>query len=238
MGQLKCDVCGGRITVQAGGEYGECESCGANYSLGRMREIASGVKVSVTGTKEDVEQWHALLDTYLRAFDYDAVESTVKKILEASPEDARANELYNKLRFARRYFEISNGILLKYTGTAEKVEILGGITGIGEKAFYKCGHVTSVAIPGCVTNIGYAAFSFCGCLKSITIPDGVISIDDYAFSYCNNLTSVIISDSVVSIGNGVFLGCDNITDIRYPESLRDSNAIREVDRTLGMKKRI
>ena len=32
MGQLVCDVCGGKIIVQAGGSYGVCENCGATLT--------------------------------------------------------------------------------------------------------------------------------------------------------------------------------------------------------------
>lgn len=82
MEKLQCDVCGGKIIVQAGGKYGECANCGANYSLERMREIYAGIKVSVTGSDEDVTQWKQLVNTYFSAFDYKAAEQVLKKILD------------------------------------------------------------------------------------------------------------------------------------------------------------
>lgn len=63
MEKLKCDICGGRIEIEAGGRRGVCVNCGTAYSMDRMREMLSGVKVSVTGSNEDVEQWKTLVNT-------------------------------------------------------------------------------------------------------------------------------------------------------------------------------
>ena len=65
MNKLVCDICGGKITIREGGEQGICEYCGANYSLGRIREIVNGIKVSQTGSAEVVEQWRVLIQKYL-----------------------------------------------------------------------------------------------------------------------------------------------------------------------------
>ncbi len=55
--------------------------------------------------------------------------------------------------------EIENGVLIKYKGNAENVEIPGGIYSIGS-----------------------GAFEDNGLLKNVTIPDSVTSIEDYAFA--------------------------------------------------------
>lgn len=126
MNKLICDICGGAIVVQAGGKYGVCDSCGANYTLDRMREIASGIKVSQTGSKEDVEQWKALLNTYLTAFDWDAAESTVKKILEAVPADEYSLDVYKKLQTWKDYV-IKDETLLEYKGISNVIDIPYGV---------------------------------------------------------------------------------------------------------------
>lgn len=121
---------------------------------------------------------------------------------------------------------------------------LGGypVTGIGEKAFYKCTALTGVTIPdgvltigtsafeGCnklisvsigkgVTAIGERAFWVCSKLNSITIPDSVTSIGDSAFYGCDALASVTLGNSVTTIGNSAFSGCDGLTSITIPDSV-------------------
>lgn len=56
MNRLRCDICGGQIEMQPD-KRGLCLNCGTSYSLATMKEMFAGVKVSVTGSNEDVEQW-------------------------------------------------------------------------------------------------------------------------------------------------------------------------------------
>ena len=93
------------------------------------------------------------------------------------------------------------------------VVIEGGVTSIGDNAFYNCKNLTSVTIGNSVTSIGEYAFYGCKLLTSVTIPDSVASIGDYAFSNCTGLTSVTIPDSVTSIGDGAFDYCTGLTSV-------------------------
>ena len=116
--------------------------------------------------------------------------------------------------------------------------IPGGVTSVGEEAFYQCGSLKEVVIPDSVTSIGYGAFYLCGRLTSIEIPDsvtsmglrafvgchsltrvvignGITSIEDGAFADCSSLTSVVIGDSVTSIDSSAFLGCSSLTSITF-----------------------
>ena len=79
---------------------------------------------------------------------------------------------------------------ISYNGTTYSV------TSIGDRAFYYCSGLTSVAIPNGVTSIGGSAFYGCSGLTSVTIPNSVTSIAGYAFYECNGLTS-IVSNAVV-----------------------------------------
>ena len=109
-------------------------------------------------------------------------------------------------------FEIENGVLTRYTGTASEVVIPDGVTSIGSDAFWECKNLTSVTIPESVTSIAWRAF----CL-------------------CNNLTSITIPASVTSIGNPAFISCNGLTDIRVEEnnpkydSRENCNAIIETE---------
>lgn len=78
-------------------------------------------------------------------------------------------------------FEIEDGVLKKYTGTATEVVIPEGVTSIGERAFVDNSKIISVSIPKSVTNIGTFAFAGCYALTGICIPAKVVSIGSYTF---------------------------------------------------------
>ena len=103
-------------------------------------------------------------------------------------------------------------------GVNGNVVIPDSVTSIGNRAFFGCSGLTSVAIPNSVTSIGYRAFSGCRGLTSVTIPDSVTNIGEYAFYYCTGLTSVAIPDSVTSIGNRTFFGCGGLKMLSVPGS--------------------
>lgn len=127
-------------------------------------------------------------------------------------------------------------------GNVKTIELPDTLTGIGNKAFYRCDNLTDINIPDGVSTIGDEAFARCtsltdvhlpasltsvsdtlfgGCtsLKSISIPDGVTSIGDWAFSQCKDLTSVTLPDSLTYIGEYAFDGCTNLKSITIPDSV-------------------
>lgn len=188
MNKLICDICGGAIVVQAGGKYGICDSCGANYTLDRMREIATGIKVSQTGSKEDVEQWKTLLNTYLSAFDWEAAETTVKKILEAAPSDEYSLDIYNKLQSWKDYV-IKDGTMVEYKGISNEIDIPCGVKCLDFR-FVKSDYMKDgikIIIPDTVERIENFAFSNLLCrrlhqgLAEVFIPNSVKYINDNAF---------------------------------------------------------
>ena len=77
----------------------------------------------------------------------------------------------------------------------------------------------TLVIPDEVKRIGERAFYKCGTLTSVTIPKSVTSIGDEAFSGCSGLTSVTIPDSVTNIGCSAFCWCSNLTDVHYQGDL-------------------
>jgi len=93
------------------------------------------------------------------------------------------------------------------------VEVMDGVTSIGDLAFSGCGSLTSITIPESVTSIGEWAFSGCGSLTAINIPDGVTSIGDGAFSVCGSLTAITLPEGVTSIGHSAFVGCLSLKDV-------------------------
>ena len=93
----------------------------------------------------------------------------------------------------------------------QNTKIPNSVTTIGERAFYGCSGLTSIAIPNSVTTIEWYAFYRCSKLTSVTIPNSVTSIGYDAFESCFNLTSVTIPNSVTSIKSFAFFGNRNLS---------------------------
>ncbi|MBQ9976692.1 MAG: leucine-rich repeat domain-containing protein [Clostridia bacterium] len=88
------------------------------------------------------------------------------------------------------------------------LEVLDGVTTLGNYAFYKCTKATSVILPDSITSVGQGAFRTCPRLTSITLPETVTKIEANAFNGCAALTSVNIPDAVTEIGKDIFVKCN------------------------------
>ena len=121
-------------------------------------------------------------------------------------------------------FVIEDGVLTKYTGTAEKVVIPDGVTMIGYYAFAACSDITEIIIPDSVTNITQWAFCGCSGLTELVIPNSVTSIGKGTFEFCSNLTKIVIPSSVTSIGSFAFSGCNRLTIYGYANSYAQTYA--------------
>lgn len=122
-------------------------------------------------------------------------------------------------------YTIANGecTITGYTGTDTNVVIPSKIegcrvTGIGDKAFYKHGSLTSIFIPNSVTSIGELAFFSCRNLSSICIPDSVTFIGELAFS-SSGLTNISLPNSITTIEAYIFDNCHELTGISIPNTV-------------------
>ena len=106
-----------------------------------------------------------------------------------------------------------------YKNSISYVEILDGVTKIGNYAFYQFYALQVVEIPDGLTEIGYAAFCECYSLAKVVIPDSVTKIDTYAFLACSRLTNVEIPESVTEIGDSAFGSCSSLTNIAIPNGV-------------------
>ncbi|MDE7392715.1 MAG: leucine-rich repeat domain-containing protein, partial [Treponemataceae bacterium] len=97
-------------------------------------------------------------------------------------------------------WQITDGVLVRYTGNAADVTIPENVTAIGDGAFAGCAGITHVRIPNDVTNIGADAFKDCASLAGVTIPDSVTTIGENAFAGCDSLTNIDIPASVETVG--------------------------------------
>ena len=211
--KLQCDICGGKLEMQAGGRTAVCQCCGMTYSVERLREkvqeitgtvrVDGPVQARQTGTKEDIAQWKALVYTYYDAGDFLAAEKIVKKILEASPSDTEARQRYRELQ-SLKYMEVRNGVLVKYSGREADVHVPMCVRAIGTKAFKDCKTVREVTLSDSVTSIGESAFECCENLQKIHIPEGVTSIGKGAFMFCRALTAMKLPDGLRKIEPDTF----------------------------------
>ena len=99
------------------------------------------------------------------------------------------------------------------------VQIMDGVSSVGDYAFYRCNSLTIISIPNSVTSIKRGAFYACSGLLSITIPDSVTSISNYAFESCSGLTNITLPDSMVSIGAFAFYSCSALKSIAIPDGV-------------------
>ena len=231
---LKCDICGGVLKMQANREA-VCENCGMAYSIESLREKFNGLKISVTGSNEDVQQWRTLLQTYIYNCDYSAAETIVKKILEAVPNDSEALETYNNLQ-EWKYFDVRNGVLVGYSGAASVLNIPVGVKEIqralfqgkfpsfssiifprgfmkiGDCAFFGVHGITDISLPAGVV-IESGAFAGTG-IKELDIPEGAV-VKGTAFNGCRELKKIMLHEDagIVSLSEEAFYGCTALDTI-------------------------
>lgn len=110
-------------------------------------------------------------------------------------------------------FQINEGTLVKYQGSASTITIPKGVEKIGEEAFAGNTTLVSVKIPAEVEEIAYGAFANCTSLKRVTIGDGTESVGNGAFAGCTKLTKVVFGKNVETVGSGVFVGCSKLEKV-------------------------
>lgn len=114
-------------------------------------------------------------------------------------------------------FVIEKKKLIRYTGSAERVEVPQGVTAIGEGVFARK-NVREVILPDTVTRIGREAFAWSR-LETIRMPAKLKTISDRAFA-STPLRRIEIPAGVVKIGWEVFSGCMELEAVGLPEGLQ------------------
>ena len=144
-----------------------------------------------------------------------------EKIEAVTPPEVPAEEISPSRRkelLDLKDFLIEDTTLVKYIGTAEKVEVPEFITRIGDNAFSNSS-VTDVYIPEGVRVIGSRAFTWCERLTSVALPSSLELIDDLAFSNCSALKEIDVPQSVKFIGESAFHACSSLEKVILPDGL-------------------
>lgn len=116
-------------------------------------------------------------------------------------------------------FEILNGALLKYNGSAAKVTVPGGVTRVGAKAFFGNDAIRSVTLPYGLIGLGAEAFAGCRNLREVTIPGSVIAVNLDVFAGCRKLKKIILQSGVQKLSFGDHLDQLGSVNVVIPDSV-------------------
>lgn len=98
MAKLECDVCGGAIEIQQGGQIGICDSCGLKYSMDRIKEKVQEIRGTVkiegavetfTGNSEK-ERLLKNAEVLMNLGNISSAKETYEHIIDVYPEEVRA----------------------------------------------------------------------------------------------------------------------------------------------------
>ena len=109
------------------------------------------------------------------------------------------------------------------------IYIAGGVTSIGDNAFYGCSNVESVYLENAtdLTQIGYNAFQNCTSLKTIDYPgdlsEDIQVINSGAFGNCTSLKEFRIPSNVKYVVSNAFEGCTELRYVSIPKSVTTIN---------------
>lgn len=122
------------------------------------------------------------------------------------------------------YFDIAEGAVTRYVGTAKNVLVpnyyskngnmtyvktLGVDPQTGDPLFAGNENIEVVRLSKYITSIPDGAFEGCTNLKTVIAP-GVTSIGANAFNGCENLNKFIVSTKVTDLGENAFVGCPEV----------------------------
>ena len=115
-------------------------------------------------------------------------------------------------------FFIADGVLLEYTGNAEKVVIPNTVTEIDNGVFNPginegSKNIKTLVIPNTVVKIGGSAFRDLINLTSVTIPNSVQEVGNHVFAGCTALKSIAIPGSIKIVSQGFVTECSNLEKV-------------------------
>lgn len=121
-------------------------------------------------------------------------------------------------------FEFVNGVITKYKGYNEVVNIPMEINGvsvvkIADNAFSRSG-CYQITVPNTITSIGKEAFSSCNSLRKIRLSERISEIKERTFMNCTALRDISLPEGITTIGEKAFSGCESLKNISLPTKLK------------------
>jgi hypothetical protein len=131
-------------------------------------------------------------------------------------------------------FEISNGILMKYTGNQQIVTIPDGVEQLSSSVFWNCIDMKKVIIPPSLYNLAGDTFLDCSNLVDLRIPESVRMMGDNPFAICPQLDLVNESPHFV-LEDGILYNRDR-TRLIYCSIKRKKPELRIPDGVISIGK--
>ncbi len=94
-----------------------------------------------------------------------------------------------------------------------EVEILNGVTYIGNDAFRDLDQLTKISMADSVTSTGTNIFRNCSALTDVTLSSNLTELDNYFFGECTSLEKLTIPVSVKTINHNAFYGCAALKNV-------------------------
>lgn len=219
---LRCDLCGGSLEMQPGGQTAKCEFCGTKYSIGRLREKIQEIRgtVSVEGvvktTSADFDIQAGVLLHY-RGKDTEVV--VPEGVHEIGESCFKGMQYLTSITLPEGLVRISHDAFDGCSGLTQ-INIPQGVKKIGARAFSGCSGLKQITIPDSITEISKDTFKDCTGLTHITLPKGLEKIGEKSFFGCSGLEQIPIPDSVSEIGVWALYNCSELTQVSLPNRLQ------------------
>ncbi len=232
MFEIKCDICGGKLTMQYGGSVAICDNCKMQCSIERIREKIQ--QNSVANSPEPSEEFMDIRDGVLVKYTGRAkslvLPRSVTKIGEYAFCGGRegATNQYNNVDLQQISIpdtveEIGSCAFVECTALRQ-VNLSDGLYAIHNGAFACCAELNSIILPNTLRYIGERAFSETG-IDKITFPESIIFIGSHVLSHCNKLESIEVCNQNANIAISAFSHCESLKRAVLPESIKHNHRI-------------
>ena len=211
MGKLQCDICGGTLVMQSGGQSAVCDSCGMQYSVERVREKVREIRgvVSVEGTVRTQDADFIIRGGVLERYNGNDVHVVI-------PDSV--------VKIGEKAFEGCAGI--------QSVTFPPNVIEIGNDAFSDCQSLNDIKLSNALVKIGRWSFRGCCSLKRVNLPESVRTIGNWAFNGCTSLEVINIPDQVGAVDRwaelyGAFENCPALREVIISETQKETLFIYE-----------